>query len=207
MSAFEKACGAAVKPPDTAARLSARALSAEAEVERLRASLRILAEHEPSWSDDFLRARAALLVTGPVKQHGASIQSPSVTRDPGAPPMNLYLVSRWGNAKDGADGADTNFLVVAPTPEAAVALGDAALLDHPWHNGPNVCDFCHCAALLGTSWSPDPAVIHGPWVATNILRWRVEDGVWISDERWTRNERGPLDRLGGADEERTQVQP
>ena len=30
------------------------------EIERYRKTLRVLASHEPSWSDDFLRARAVL---------------------------------------------------------------------------------------------------------------------------------------------------
>jgi hypothetical protein len=103
--------------------------------------------------------------------------------------MNLYLVSRWGNTKDGVDGEDTNFLVVAASPERALVLADAALRNHPQHNGANVSDFCHYVALLGTAWSAYPGVIHGPWVAYNILRWRVVDGVLIEGESWARRER------------------
>lgn len=38
----------------------ARAKAMAARVESLRATLQILSEHDPPWSDDFLRARAAL---------------------------------------------------------------------------------------------------------------------------------------------------
>jgi hypothetical protein len=45
----------------------ARAKAMAARVESLRATLQILSEHDPPWSDDFLRARAALHGTDPGK--------------------------------------------------------------------------------------------------------------------------------------------
>jgi len=45
-------------------RLEATVAGLRAKVERLRASLRILASHDPPWLDDHIRARAALVEGG-----------------------------------------------------------------------------------------------------------------------------------------------
>lgn len=85
--------------------------------------------------------------------------------------MNTYLVSRWGNPVEGPDGKDTNFLVMAPSPEEAGKLADLCLADHPELLGQKVEPFCHLVGELGTSsTSGDAGVIHGPWTAASVLR-------------------------------------
>jgi len=85
--------------------------------------------------------------------------------------MKIYFICRWGNIKEGPNGEDTNFLVIAETASEAAILADAYLADCPWHNGPNVHDYCGSVTELGTSFvDGEPTVIHGPWVAHAIMR-------------------------------------
>jgi hypothetical protein len=83
--------------------------------------------------------------------------------------MKIYLVTRWGNPKDGPRGADTNFLVFATWPEEAGVLADMHLRDCPAHNGPIVQNYCACIKELGDVEVTAPCVIRGPWVANAIL--------------------------------------
>ena len=91
--------------------------------------------------------------------------------------MKVYFASRWGNPEEGADGHDTNFLVVANNPSEAGQLVDKLLTDMPWHNGNNVLSFCTVMSELGTTTDPIPMVIHGPWIASAIIKNQTETSI------------------------------
>jgi len=98
--------------------------------------------------------------------------------------VNTYMVTRWGNPKDGPDGEDTNFLVIAPSYEVAAECADVALADYPQMLGENVENRAHLVVELGISSSSVPGVFHGPWIAHSVLRacesvsWQRIDGEW-----------------------------
>ena len=105
--------------------------------------------------------------------------------------MNTYFVARWGNAADGPNGPDTNFLVVAETVEEAGRLADCSLRDHPWHCGPNVQDFVNLVVELGSSVVEAQGVMHGPWIMNAILRGHETALTWRRELRPTE----PWERL------------
>lgn len=102
--------------------------------------------------------------------------------------MKYYFVSRWGNPEEGADGHDTNFIVVAHNQTEAGELADVLLKDMPWRNGPNVLDFCSVMSELGTTVEQKPMVVHGPWVASAILRNHVDETLAITWHRFKQDD-------------------
>jgi hypothetical protein len=75
------------------------------------------------------------------------------------------MVSRWGNEvldelDRGSDGPDTNFLVLATSPEIAAVLANKLL---SMYSNKDVQDYCEHITMLGIdSIHSDEAVIHGP---------------------------------------------
>jgi hypothetical protein len=96
--------------------------------------------------------------------------------------MNLYFVSRWGNPVEGPNGADTNYLVQAETPEQGEELANENLKWIPssfYPPGPrapgadpkNTSSICQSVLLLGVSSESDKAcIVHGPWVGHAYVR-------------------------------------
>lgn len=109
--------------------------------------------------------------------------------------MKLYFTTRWGSPTDpdGPDGADTNYLIRASTPEEAAQVADVALHTFPVRSTPAgrpVQTFCHHITELGEDSSTDssPSIVHGPWVSRAIIdaagcrSWQrdSQDGAWVS---------------------------
>lgn len=100
--------------------------------------------------------------------------------------MNIYMVSRWGNEvmgelEDGPDGADTNFLVRASSPEKAAALANERLRRFP---NEGLRDYCESISLLGTdNRHADELVIHGPFVSHAYFSQPSHYQTWVLDPR------------------------
>ena len=99
------------------------------------------------------------------------------------------------NDPDGPDGADTNYLIRATTPEQAAHVADVALYTFPLQSTPvgrPVQTFCHYITELGddSSTEANASIVHGPWVHDAIIHadgcgaWQRDshDGAWISFE-------------------------
>lgn len=108
--------------------------------------------------------------------------------------MRLFIITRWGNPyeEDGPDGKDTNFLVCASSLDEAAKIVDNKLSHMTTVVSGNrpVQDFSHCATEIGEELlSQEPAIIHGPWIESMIIRnsshypsWHRQDpdGEWTS---------------------------
>ncbi|MFL0809342.1 MAG: hypothetical protein K6L76_02905 [Agarilytica sp.] len=93
--------------------------------------------------------------------------------------MNLYSVMRFGNDIEGADGADTEFIVLSDSVEGAADIVDSELDKMPHEK---VKPFCHAISLIAKSFSEttDTCILHGPEIS-NKSKFAVgipEENIW-----------------------------
>lgn len=97
--------------------------------------------------------------------------------------MNIYFVTRWGNDQEGPTEADTNFIVLAASYEAAAAVVDERLIKV---KNSKAARFCHRITELGLAHTVTGAaqIVLGPSIENALYH----DSVGIPNaKKWVRD--------------------